>query len=82
MVLPLLGILAFVILYLAVVYWYITIPIIVNVVWYFFFYNPKDSDKKEDYESRRSQSSSYQNYSKIKPKLTHHDIFLEIFILK
>ncbi|ARS64849.1 chaperone protein DnaJ [Candidatus Nitrosomarinus catalina] len=63
MVLPLLGILAFVILYLAVVHWYITIPIIVIVVWYFFFYNPKDSDKKEDYESRRSQSSSYQNYS-------------------
>jgi hypothetical protein len=62
-VLPLLGILAFVILYLAVVHWYITIPIIVIVVWYFFFYNPKDSDKKEDYESRRSQSSSYQNYS-------------------
>ena len=63
MVLPLLGILAFVILYLAVVHWYITIPIIIIVVWYFFFYSPKDSDKKEDYESRRSQSSSYQNYS-------------------
>jgi len=69
MVLPLLGILAFVILYLAVVHWYITIPVIVIIVWYLFFYNPKDSDKKEYYsqsdysQSRRSQSSSYQNYS-------------------
>ena len=69
MVLPLLGILAFAILYLAVVHWYITIPVIVIIVWYLFFYNPKDSDKKEDYsqsdysQSRRSQSSSYQNYS-------------------
>ena len=69
MVLPLLGILAFVILYLAVVHWYITIPIIVIIVWYFFFYNPKDSNKKEyhsqsDYsQSRRSQSNSYRNYS-------------------
>ena len=64
MVLPLLGILAFVILYLAVVHWYITIPIIIIVVWYFFFYSPKDSDKKEESDqSRRSQSSSYQNYS-------------------
>ena len=64
MVLPLLGILAFVILYLAVVHWYITIPIIVIVVWYFFFYTPKDSNKNEESEqSRRSQSSSYQSYS-------------------
>ena len=64
MVLPLLGILAFVILYLAVVHWYITIPIIVIVVWYFFFYTPKDSNKKEESDqSRRSQSSSYQSYS-------------------
>ena len=68
MVLPLLGILAFVILYLAVVHWYITIPVIVIIVWYLFFYNPKDSDKKKNYsqsdysQSRRSQSSSYQNY--------------------
>ena len=68
MVLPLLGILAFVILYLAVVHWYITIPVIAIIVWYLFFYNPKDSDKKKDYsqsdysQSRRSQSSSYQNY--------------------
>jgi len=63
-VLPLLGILAFVILYLAVVHWYITIPIIVIVVWYFFFYTPKDSNKKEESDqSRRSQSSSYQSYS-------------------
>ena len=69
MVLPLLGILAFAILYLAVVHWYITIPVIVIIVWYLFFYNPKDSDKKQYYsqsdysQSRRSQSSSYQNYS-------------------
>ena len=64
MVLPLLGILAFVILYLAVVHWYITIPIIIIVVWYFFFYSPKDSDKKEESsQSRREQSDSYQNYS-------------------
>ena len=64
MVLPLLGILAFVILYLAVVHWYITIPIIVIVVWYFFFYTPKDSNKKEESDqSRRSKSSSYQSYS-------------------
>jgi hypothetical protein len=63
-VLPLLGILAFVILYLAVVHWYITIPIIVIVVWYFFFYTPKDSNKKEDSDqSRRRQSNSYQSYS-------------------
>ncbi len=63
MVLPLILV-GIVILYLAVVYWYITIPVIIIVVWYFFFYSPKDSDKKEDYsESRRSQSSSYQNYS-------------------
>ena len=69
MVLPLLGILAFVILYLAVVHWYITIPVIVIIVWYFFFYDPKDSNKNEyhsqsDYsQSRRSQSNSYRNYS-------------------
>ena len=63
MVLPLILV-GIVILYLAVVYWYITIPVITIVVWYFFFYSPKDSDKKEDYsESRRNQSSSYQNYS-------------------
>jgi len=62
-VLPLILV-GIVILYLAVYYWYITIPLIIVVVWYFFFYNTKDSDKKEDYESRRSQSSSYQNYSK------------------
>jgi hypothetical protein len=65
MVLPLLGILAFVILYLAVVHWYITIPVIVIIVWYIFFYSPKNSDKKKNYsQSRRSQSSSDQNYSK------------------
>ena len=65
MVFPLLGILAFAILYLAVVHWYITIPVIAIVVWYIFFYSPKNSDKKDNYsQSRRSQSSSYQNYSK------------------
>jgi hypothetical protein len=64
MVLPIILV-GFVILYLAVVHWYITIPVIIIVVWYFFFYSPKDSDKKEDHsQSRRSQSSSYQNYSK------------------
>jgi len=47
---------------IAVYYWYITIPIIIviAVVWH---YGTKNSDKKEDNESRRSQSSSYQNYS-------------------
>ena len=64
MVLPLILV-GIVILYLAVYYWYITIPLIIIVVWYFFFYSPKDSNKKtqEDYQSRREQSSSYQNYS-------------------
>ena len=52
------------IIYLAIIHWYITIPVIIIVVWYFFFYSPKDSDKKEESDqSRRSQSSSYQNYS-------------------
>ena len=57
------------IIYLAIIHWYITIPIIIIIVWYVYFYNPKDSNKKEDYsqsdysQSRRSQSSSYQNDS-------------------
>jgi hypothetical protein len=66
MVLPLIfAAIVVYIIYLAVTYWYITIPVIIIVVWYFFFYNPKDSDKKseESNQSRRSQSSSYQNYS-------------------
>ena len=64
MVLPIILV-GIVILYLAVVYWYITIPVIIIVIWYFFFYSPKDSDKKTEdkYQSRRDQSSSYQNYS-------------------
>ena len=64
MVLPIILV-GIVILYLAVVYWYITIPVIIIVIWYFFFYSPKDSDKKTEdkYKSRRDQSSSYQNYS-------------------
>ena len=57
------------IIYLAIIHWYITIPIIAIIIWYFFFYNPKDSNKKEyhsqsDYsQSRRNESNSYQNYS-------------------
>ena len=37
------------IIYLAIIHWYITIPIIIIIVWYVYFYNPKDSNKKEDY---------------------------------
>ena len=59
MALPLLGIL---LLYLAVVHWYITIPVIAIIIWYFFFYTPKDSNKT-DYSQSKSQSDSYQNYS-------------------
>ncbi len=78
MVLPLIfAAIVVYIIYLAVVYWYITIPliIIVAVLWH---YNTRDSNKKteDDYQSssqnnsyhnysqsRRSQSNSYQNYS-------------------
>ena len=66
MVLPLIfAAIVVYIIYLAVTYWYITIPVIIIVIWYFFFYSPKDSDKKTEdkYQSRRDQSSSYQNYS-------------------
>ena len=62
MVLPLILV-GFAIIALAIYYWYITIPIIIIIalLWH---YGTKDSDKKEDYsESRRNQSSSYQNYS-------------------
>ena len=66
MVLPLIfAAIVVYIIYIAVTYWYITIPVIIIVIWYFFFYSPKDSDKKTEdkYQSRRDQSSSYQNYS-------------------
>ena len=61
MVLPIILV-VLAIIAIAVYYWYITIPIIIviAVVWH---YGTKNSDKKEDNESRRSQSSSYQNYS-------------------
>ena len=62
MVLPLI-LLALAVVALAIYYWYITLPIIIiNVlIWK---YKSGGSEKKEDYsQSRRSQSSSYQNYS-------------------
>ncbi len=50
------------IIYLAIIHWYITIPviIIVAVLWH---YGTRDSNKKEDTHSRREKSDSYQNYS-------------------
>ena len=65
MVLPLIfAAIVVYIIYLAVTYWYITIPLIViiAVLWH---YATRDSEKKpeENYQSRRDQSSSYQNYS-------------------
>ena len=63
MVLPLI-LLALAVVALAIYYWYITLPIIIIIilVWK---YKSGDSEKKEEgyYQSRRSQSSSYQNYS-------------------
>ena len=63
MVLPIIM-LGFAIVAIAIYYWYITIPliIIIAVLWH---YNTRDSEKKpeENYQSRRDQSSSYQNYS-------------------
>ena len=44
-------------------YWYITLPIIIAIV-LLWKYSTRNSNKKEDDQSRRSQSSSYQNYSK------------------
>ena len=61
MVLPLI-LLALAVVALAIYYWYITLPIIIIIV-LVWKYKSGDSDKKEDNESRRSQSSSYQNYS-------------------
>ena len=61
MVLPLILV-ALAIVALAIYYWYITLPIIIIIV-LIWKYKSGDSDKKEDNESRRSQSSSYQNYS-------------------
>ena len=63
MVLPLI-LLALAVVALAIYYWYITLPIIIIIilVWK---YKSGGSEKKEEgyYQSRRSQSSSYQNYS-------------------
>jgi hypothetical protein len=53
---------AFAIIALALYYWYITIPIIVAIV-LLWKYSTRNSNEKEDDQSRRSQSSSYQNYS-------------------
>lgn len=65
MVLPLILIgllLIWFIVTLIVTYWYIVIPLIITV--YLLYRNlTKDPKKKEDNESRRSQSSSYENYS-------------------
>ena len=62
MVLPLI-LLALAVVALAVYYWYITLPIIIIIV-LIWKYKSGGSEKKEDYsQSRRSQSSSYQNYS-------------------
>ena len=61
MVLPLILI-ALVVVALAIMYWYITLPIIIIIV-LIWKYKSSDSDKKEDNESRREQSDSYQNYS-------------------
>ena len=63
MVLPLI-LLTLAVVALAIYYWYITLPIIIIIV-LVWKYKSGDSDKKEeDYsQSRRSQSSSYQNYS-------------------
>ena len=61
MVLPIILV-VIAIIAIAVYYWYITIPVIIIIalVWH---YGTKNSDKKEeDYsQSRRNQSSSYQN---------------------
>ena len=63
MVLPIILVVVAIIA-IAVYYWYITIPVIIIIalVWH---YGTKNSDKKEeDYsQSRRNQSSSYQNNS-------------------
>ena len=61
MVLPLILV-ALAVVALAIYYWYITLPIIIIIV-LIWKYKSGDSEKKEDNESRRSQSSSYQNYS-------------------
>ena len=67
MVLPLILVallVIYAIIALAVTFWYITIPLIViAVLWW--KYKSKNSDKKteDEYQSRRSQSNSYQNYS-------------------
>ena len=53
---------AFAIIALALYYWYITLPIIIGII-LLWKYSTRNSNKKEDDQSRRSESSSYQNYS-------------------
>ena len=63
MVLPLILV-GFAIIALAIYYWYITIPIIIIIALLWHYGKKRVYIKKEDYsQSRRSQSSSYQNYS-------------------
>jgi preprotein translocase subunit Sec63 len=62
MVLPIILV-VLVIIALAVMYWYITLPIIIAII-LLWKYSTRNSNKKEESDqSRRSQSSSYQNYS-------------------
>ena len=62
MVLPIILV-VLVIIALAVMYWYITLPIIIAIV-LLWKYSTRNSNKKEESDqSRRSQSSSYQNDS-------------------
>ena len=63
MVLPLI-LLALAVVALAIYYWYITLPIIIIIVLVWKYKSGGSEKKEEDYsQSRRSQSSSYQNYS-------------------
>jgi Ca2+/Na+ antiporter len=61
MVLPIILVIL-VIIALALYYWYITLPIIIAIV-LLWKYSTRNSNKKEEEQSRRSQSSSYQNDS-------------------
>ena len=63
MVLPLI-LLVIAVVALAVYYWYITLPIIIIIVLAWKYKSGGTEKKEEDYsQSRRNQSSSYQNYS-------------------
>ena len=63
MVLPLI-LLALAVVAIAIYYWYITLPIIIIIVLVWKYKSGGSEKKEEDYsQSRRSQSSSYQNYS-------------------